>query len=162
MYIYSQYFGSHLLGLQNLSDSLANLKLTGNITLGNITLGQAMLGQAMLGQAEGAGGGSPLPGACGGGMANMLPIIFMFGVFYMLVLRPQQQKMKQHREMLNNLQRGDQIITRGGIIGEITLIDDNHASISIANNISIKLLRSAIAGKADAEKAAMSVIEGNA
>lgn len=116
----------------------------------------------ILAQAQGPGGGSPLPGGCGGGMANMLPIVFMFGVFYLLVLRPQQLKMKNHREMLGNLKRGDQVITRGGIVGDITQIDDDHASIAISNNISIKVLRSAIAGKADAQQAAMSVIEGNA
>ena len=51
-----------------------------------------------------------------------LPLILIFGVFYLLLIRPQQKKVKQHREMLNNLRRGDKIITSGGIIGTINKV----------------------------------------
>jgi len=54
-----------------------------------------------------------------------LPLILIFGVFYILLIRPQQKKVKQHREMLNNLRRGDKIITSGGIIGTINKVADN-------------------------------------
>jgi preprotein translocase subunit YajC len=49
-------------------------------------------------------------------MGAFLPLILIFGVFYILLIRPQQKKVKQHKEMLNNLRRGDKIITSGGII----------------------------------------------
>ena len=54
-----------------------------------------------------------------------LPLILIFGVFYILLIRPQQKKVKLHREMLNNLKRGDKIITSGGIIGRINKVFDN-------------------------------------
>ena len=54
-----------------------------------------------------------------------LPLILIFGVFYILLIRPQQKKVKAHREMLNNLRRGDKIITSGGIIGTVNKVADN-------------------------------------
>ena len=53
-------------------------------------------------------------------MGAFLPLILIFGVFYLLLIRPQQKKVKLHREMINNLKRGDTIITTGGIIGTIS------------------------------------------
>ena len=54
-----------------------------------------------------------------------LPLILIFGVFYILLIRPQQKKVKQHKEMLSNLKRGDKIVTSGGIIGTISKVADN-------------------------------------
>ncbi len=54
-----------------------------------------------------------------------LPLILIFGVFYILLIRPQQKKVKQHREMLKNLRRGDKVITSGGIIGTVNKVADN-------------------------------------
>ena len=54
-----------------------------------------------------------------------LPLILIFGVFYILLIRPQQKKVKAHREMLNNIRRGDKIITSGGIIGTVNKVADN-------------------------------------
>ena len=74
------------------------------------------------------------------GMATFLPLILIFGVFYILLIRPQQKKVKLHREMLNNLKRGDKIITSGGIIGSISKVKDNkELLIEIADNIEIKI-----------------------
>ena len=58
-------------------------------------------------------------------MGAFLPLILIFGVFYILLIRPQQKKVKRHREMLNNLRRGDKIITSGGIIGNINKVSEN-------------------------------------
>ena len=69
-----------------------------------------------------------------------LPLILIFGVFYILLIRPQQKKVRQHREMLNNLKRGDKIITSGGIIGSINKVTDNRELIvEIAENVEIKV-----------------------
>ena len=69
-----------------------------------------------------------------------LPLILIFGVFYILLIRPQQKKVKLHREMLNNLRRGDKIITSGGIIGTINKVDDNKGlQVEISENVEIKL-----------------------
>ena len=69
-----------------------------------------------------------------------LPLILIFGVFYILLIRPQQKKVKQHREMINNLRRGDKIITSGGIIGSINKVNDNRELlVEISENVEIKI-----------------------
>ena len=73
-------------------------------------------------------------------MGAFLPLILIFGVFYLLLIRPQQKKVKLHREMINNLKRGDKIITSGGIVGTITKVKDNkELLIQISENVEIKL-----------------------
>ena len=69
-----------------------------------------------------------------------LPLILIFGVFYILLIRPQQKKVKQHREMLNNLRRDDKIITTGGIIGTINKVADNRElQVQVSENVEIKI-----------------------
>ena len=69
-----------------------------------------------------------------------LPLILIFGVFYILLIRPQQKKVKQHREMLNNLRRGDKIITSGGIIATINKVADNRElQVQVSENVEIKI-----------------------
>ena len=69
-----------------------------------------------------------------------LPLILIFGVFYILLIRPQQKKVRLHREMLNNLKRGDKIITSGGIIGVINKVNENRELIvEITNGVEIKI-----------------------
>jgi len=74
------------------------------------------------------------------GIGAFLPLILIFGVFYILLIRPQQKKVKQHREMLNNLKRGDKVITSGGIIGTINKVADNRElTIEVADDVQIKI-----------------------
>ncbi len=76
-------------------------------------------------------------------MGAFLPLILIFGVFYLLLIRPQQKKVKQHREMINNLRRGDKIITSGGIIGTISKVNDNkELLLEISENLEIKIVLS--------------------
>ena len=73
-------------------------------------------------------------------MGAFLPLILIFGVFYILLIRPQQKKAKQHREMLNNLRRGDKIITSGGIIGSINKVSENRElQVEISEGVEIKI-----------------------
>ena len=73
-------------------------------------------------------------------MGAFLPLILIFGVFYILLIRPQQKKAKLHREMINNLRRGDKIITTGGIIGSINKVNDNkELLVEISENVEIKI-----------------------
>ena len=73
-------------------------------------------------------------------MGAFLPLILIFGVFYILLIRPQQKKVKLHREMINNLRRGDKIITSGGIIGSINKVNDNkELLVDISENVEIKI-----------------------
>ena len=73
-------------------------------------------------------------------MGAFLPLILIFVVFYILLIRPQQKKVKLHREMINNLRRGDKIITSGGIIGSINKVNDNkELLVEISENVEIKI-----------------------
>ena len=71
---------------------------------------------------------------------TFLPLILIFAVFYFLLIRPQQRKVKQHKEMLSNLKRGDKIITSGGIIGTIDKVADNRElTVEVSDNVQIKI-----------------------
>ena len=75
----------------------------------------------------------------------LLPMVLIFGVFYMLLIRPQQKKAKQHRELLESLRRGDRIITNGGIIGLITkVVDANELIVEIAEGIRVRVARAMV------------------
>ena len=84
-------------------------------------------------------------GAQGGGLAAFLPIILMFVIFYFLLIRPQQKKAKAHQEMINNLKKGDRVITSGGIHGTITSLDDSSATVEIADKVRVKVTRGSVA-----------------
>ena len=72
--------------------------------------------------------------------ATFLPLILIILVFWILLIRPQQKKIKQHREMVNNLKKGDKIITTGGLIGNIIKVNENKEIIlEIADNVEVKL-----------------------
>ncbi|MFM1816295.1 MAG: preprotein translocase subunit YajC [Pseudomonadota bacterium] len=88
-------------------------------------------------------------GAPGGGsdfLVQMLPILLMFVIFYFLLFRPQQQRMKQHREMVANIRRGDTVVTAGGIIGTVTRVkDENEVELEIAKDTRIRVVKGTIA-----------------
>jgi preprotein translocase subunit YajC len=86
-------------------------------------------------------------------IAQFVPLVLIFIVFYFLLIRPQQKKAKEHQNYLSNLKKGDKVITGGGIHGQITGITDSVVTLEIAENVRIKVNRAAIAGSAaDAEK----------
>ena len=98
------------------------------------------------------------PAAAAGGMgaiAQFVPLILIFVVFYFLLIRPQQKKAKEHQNYLANLKRGDKVITGGGIFGQITGLTDTAVTLEVAENVRIKVSRAAIAGAAtEADKSA--------
>jgi preprotein translocase subunit YajC len=71
-------------------------------------------------------------------------MILILVVFYFLLIRPQQKKVKEHQTMVNALRRGDKIVTAGGIIGKIAKVDEAEIIVEIADNVQIKILRSAV------------------
>lgn len=81
-----------------------------------------------------------------GGFASFLPLVLIFVVFYFLLIRPQQKTAKQHQAFLNDLKKGNKVITKGGIYGEIIGITDAVLTLEIADNTRIKVAREAIAG----------------
>lgn len=85
------------------------------------------------------GGGGAEGGA--GGFAGFIPLILMFVIFYFLLIRPQQKRSKEHRQMVSNLKKGDRIITSGGIHGRITGLDDTTLTVEIADKVRVKVAR---------------------
>lgn len=77
----------------------------------------------------------------------MVPILLIFVVFYVLLIRPQQKRAKEHREMLDNLKRGDEIVTNGGLLGRVTGMTEKYVTLEVAEKIRVRVLRSAIMGK---------------
>jgi len=94
-----------------------------------------MIGTAYAQAAGGAQGGDTLMG--------MLPIILMFVILYFLMIRPQMKKAKEHRSMLDALQKGDEVVAVG-ILGRIEKISDNYVSLEIAQNTTIQVQKQAI------------------
>jgi len=81
----------------------------------------------------------------GSGFAQFVPLILIFVIFYFFLIRPQQKKVKQHKIMVSQLKRGDEVITSGGIIGTIEKVSDNdEAELVIADNVSIKIVKSTV------------------
>ena len=74
----------------------------------------------------------------------MLLILAMFAVLYFLMIRPQMKRAKEHKTMVDALQKGDEVVTSGGILGRISKIDTQYATVSIAENVEIQLQRQAI------------------
>ncbi|MBF0413139.1 MAG: preprotein translocase subunit YajC [Desulfamplus sp.] len=81
----------------------------------------------------------------GGGFTAFVPLILMFVIFYFLLIRPQQKKAKEHQNMINNLKKGDRVITSGGIHGIITSLGDTTLSLEIAEDVKIKINRGNVA-----------------
>jgi len=89
--------------------------------------------------------------AAGGGLMTILPLILMFVIFYVLLIRPQQKKAKEHRAFLENLKRGDKVVTSGGLYGEITGMTDQTITLEVADKIRVKVGRGYIAAFAPKE-----------
>jgi preprotein translocase subunit YajC len=92
---------------------------------------------------------TPAHAQTGGGgdiLIQLMPLVLIFAVFYFLLIRPQQRKMREHREMLLSLKRNDRIITGGGIVGRITNVRDNsdEIEVEIAPNVRVTVVRGTI------------------
>ena len=94
------------------------------------------------------------PGGAGGegagGFGAFIPLILMFVIFYFLLIRPQQKKSKEHREMISSLKKGDRIITSGGLHGRITGISDTTLTVEIADKVRVKVARGNVGSLAQA------------
>lgn len=99
-----------------------------------------------LAYAMGAGQGA---GGAGAGIAGFLPIILIFIIFYFLLIRPQQKRAKDHKSMLDALQKGDSVVTAGGLFGKITGLTDTVVTLEIAEKVRVKVSRGQISTKRD-------------
>ena len=96
-----------------------------------------------------------LPGAAGqSGFSSFFPIILVFVIFYFLLIRPQQKQKKQHQEMINQLKKGDRIITSGGIHGRVTSVGEATLTVEISEKVRIKLTKGNVAGLAKSQSQA--------
>ena len=80
-------------------------------------------------------------------LMSFLPMIVIFVLFWFLLVRPQQKKMKEHKTMLEALQKGDEVVTQAGMIGRITKLDDNNVTVEVAKNVVIQFQGAAIGNK---------------
>lgn len=103
--------------------------------------------------------GGAAPEGLGGLLAGPLPmLVLMFGIFYFLLIRPQQKKAKQHKEMLAGIRKGDKVLTAGGLEGAVLDVDGDSLTVEIAQGVTVKVNRNYVAGlmnpvrKADKEE----------
>jgi len=89
--------------------------------------------------AQGTGGGAA------GGLIGFVPILLIFVIMYLLMIRPQQKKAREHKAMIEALRRGDQVVTSGGLIGKVTKVADNEVEVELAPNTKVRVVRSTIA-----------------
>jgi preprotein translocase subunit YajC len=89
-------------------------------------------------QAAGGGGGEA-------GLLSLAPLVLIFVIFWFLLIRPQQKKMKAHKAMVEALRRGDKVVTGGGVFGTVSkILNDNEVQVEIAENVRIKVVRHTI------------------
>ena len=83
----------------------------------------------------------------GQGIAQFIPLILIFVIFYFFLIRPQQKKVREHREMVKNLKRGDEVITSGGIIGKVDRVfEDDRIELDIGNSVKVQVIKNTIQG----------------
>ncbi|MDX8396418.1 MAG: preprotein translocase subunit YajC [Mariprofundaceae bacterium] len=85
----------------------------------------------------------------GGGLASLVPLILIMVIFYFLLIRPQQKRVKEHKKMAEGLSKGDKIVTGGGLIGKVTDIKDDIIKVEIAEGVKVSVQRDTIAGPAE-------------
>src|ERR1700723_1671164 len=84
-------------------------------------------------------------GDSGGMVTSLLPLILIVVIMYFLVLRPQQQKVKQHQAMVRALRRGDTVVTNGGLVGKVTkVVDDDRIEVEISEGVRVRQMRSMV------------------
>ena len=80
-------------------------------------------------------------------LTSVVPLIAIFGIMYFLLIRPQQQRMKQHKQMVEGVRRGDTVVTAGGIVGRVAKVpqaDDPEITVEIADGLQVKVIRSTL------------------
>jgi preprotein translocase subunit YajC len=82
--------------------------------------------------------------SAGGGIMDFLPLIALVAVFYFLVLRPQSKRAKEQKVMMEALQKGDEVVTSGGVVGRVAKVFEEYASVELTENLEVKVQKSAI------------------
>lgn len=92
----------------------------------------------ILGTAAGGAGGSAF-------FVQMFPLLLIFVVFYLFLIRPQQKRAKEHEAKINAVQKNDEVVTAGGLMGKVTKVADDYVEVEIAPNVRVKAVKSTIA-----------------
>ena len=77
-------------------------------------------------------------------LVQMAPLVLIFVVFYFLLIRPQQKKMKEHKAKIESVKKGDQVVTGGGLVGKVTRVDDIYVDIELAPAVKVKAVKSTL------------------
>ncbi|MBB5223005.1 preprotein translocase subunit YajC [Amaricoccus macauensis] len=85
------------------------------------------------------------PGGAASSLISFVPIILIFVIMYVLMIRPQQKKVKEHRAMIEAVRRGDQVVTGGGLLGKVTKVADGEVEVEVAPNVKVRVVKSTIA-----------------
>ncbi|MDQ1899354.1 preprotein translocase subunit YajC [Paracoccus sp. WLY502] len=80
----------------------------------------------------------------GAAFAQFIPLILIFAIMYFLMIRPQQKRVKQHREMVAALKKGDHVVTQGGIIGKVASVRDEELEVEIASGVKVRVVRGTV------------------
>ena len=78
-------------------------------------------------------------------LASFIPLILIFLIFYFLLIRPQQKKQKEHKVLLDSIQRGDEILSSGGILGKVIKVDNDKLTVEISKGVNVTIIRSTVA-----------------
>ena len=82
----------------------------------------------------------------GNALAQFVPLILIFAIMYFLLIRPQQKKMKEHQKMVQNLRRGDQIVTQGGLIGKVVKVKEgNELEVELSEGVKVRVVQNTVA-----------------
>lgn len=84
-------------------------------------------------------------------LGQLLPFIFLIAIMYFIIIRPQQQQAKQHKEMIENLAKGDKVVTNGGLIVVIYKVEEQFFSVKMNDDVIVKIVKDAIARKYEDE-----------
>lgn len=88
---------------------------------------------------------APVAASQPGLMEALFPFVILFVVFYFLLIRPQSKRAKEHKEMAAQLQRGDEVVTNGGILGKVTQVHDEYLTVELADGVEVLMQRVAVA-----------------
>ena len=100
----------------------------------------SLISQILLAQQSGDGGPQSL-------LTGFFPFIVIIGIFYFLLIRPQQKQARQHKDLLGALKKGDEVVTTGGIIGKIYAVTDKVLTIEVAKDVRLRVQKSAVQGR---------------
>jgi preprotein translocase subunit YajC len=87
---------------------------------------------------------APATGGTESSLLSMLPLVLMFVVLYLVMIRPQMKRQKEHKAMIEALAKGDEVVTSGGLLGRVSKLGDNYLGVEVANGVELQVQRSAV------------------